>query len=109
MTKHGNEGAAGIEWLKPWVAVANELRDALEAELHRELRPGHVLFGKKVTAMAKREDQDDALFALSDGRVAEVHLTWRGKPEMGPSWPTTTMYQSIERWETESMEPLHQE
>jgi hypothetical protein len=107
MTKHGDE-AVEVEWPEPWVAVANERRDALEAELQRELVPGHVLFGNSVTAIAKREDRDDVLFGLSDGRVAEVHLTWRGGPETNASWPTTTIYQSIEQWGTESMEPLHQ-
>jgi len=65
----------------PWQQLGTS--DALMSELHRELAPGHALFGVPLNAIARRLDSDDVLVSLNDGsgRVALVHLTWRGKPE----------------------------
>ena len=88
-----------IDWPEPWRPIASSKAGiALEAELRRELAGGHPLFGMPAIAIARRQDQDDVLFALPDGRVAEVHLTWRGQPEPDPRWPYTTIYQSVASW-----------
>jgi hypothetical protein len=71
---------------------------ALERELERELTTGHPLFGKPVTAVARRLDCDDALFALTGTTsVAIVHLTWSGHPE-GGAWPSTELFDSFDAW-----------
>ena len=58
---------------EPWVVVpAPETRAALERQLRVEVTEGHPLFSV---------DEDPAWFA-------EVHLTWRQKPET-PPWPWT--------------------
>jgi hypothetical protein len=67
------------------------------------------LFGLSVVALARRYDRDDVLFELADGRVAEVHLTWTGKPERDPCWPETTIFGSCALWIEERMKPLHEE
>lgn len=54
-------------------------------------------------------DTDDALFALDDGRVAEVHLTWRQGTEPDPRWPFTALFPSLEDWMRLAMVPLHRE
>lgn len=60
-----------IKWPEPWVPIQRpEEREALQAELHSELSASHPLFRFSVVALARRYDQDDALFELSDGRVA---------------------------------------
>ena len=43
-----------------------EDRSAFEAELRREVKPGHALFGVPVAALARRYDQADVLFELLD-------------------------------------------
>ena len=96
------------KWLAPWYGVDDgEERRAIEGELRREICDTHVLAGKAATLMARRGDMDEALFLLSDGRVAEVHLTWGHSREMDPRWPTTTFYDSLDHWARQSMIPLH--
>lgn len=47
-------------------------------------------------AMGRRVDRDDVLFRLGGARggFAVVHLTYRGRPEIGPAWPATVLYES---------------
>ena len=47
-------------------------------------------------------------FALDDGHVAEVHLTWRRDTEPDPRWPDCAIFASLEEWRRESMVPLHE-
>jgi hypothetical protein len=70
----------------------------LAAELARELAPAHELFGVPASAIARRLDQDDVLFALTDGtgRVAEVHLTWKANDQ--PPWPHAIIFATLEHW-----------
>lgn len=97
-----------ITWLPPWAPVEqDDTRAALEAELRRELASAHPLFGVPATAIGLRRDQDDVLFTLPDGKVAEVHLTWRGGVEPNPRLPETTVHTSIKDWVEQSMKPTH--
>jgi hypothetical protein len=99
-----------VSWLEPWTPVeSGKTRSALETELHRELSLGHPLHGRSLAAIARRADQDDVLFALDDGSVAEVHLTWRGRPEDDPRWPRTEIFPSAEAWIERRMKPLYEE
>ena len=99
-----------IEWLEPWVPIQRpDEREALQAVLHSELSASHPLFGLSVVALARRYDQDDVLFELSDGRVAEVHLTWSHKPERDSAWPRTTIFSSAAVWAERTIRPLHKE
>lgn len=104
------DGAGGCEqgWLRPWYRLDNDKeRRWLEWELQRELSEKHVLWKKAVTIIARRYGQDDVLARMSDGKVAEVHLTWRGATETDPRWPTTQVYATIDEWREGSMRPLH--
>lgn len=86
---------AAAEFLEPWyVASAPELA----SELQRELNPGHVLSGKPVITLARRQDCDDVLVGLLDGtgRVAEVRLT--RQPEADHRRPRTTLFPCMEAW-----------
>ena len=84
-----------IEFAGPWFADDNP---ALVDELRRELASGHVLFGAPVSAVARRRDGDDVLYALEDGsgRVAVVHLTWSA--EADPAWPATELFTDLASW-----------
>jgi hypothetical protein len=101
---------AGTEWLGPWYPVTDPaVRAGLEAQLRLELSERHVLFGQTAHFVARRHDTDDALFALSNGRVAEVHLTWGKRTEQDPRWPVTAIFNSMEEWRQENMVRLHEE
>jgi hypothetical protein len=98
-----------FEWLDPWYGIDAGKGVALERELSHEISPRHILSGEPVQLIARRRDADDALFALTDGRVAEVHLTWKNQMESDPRWPATSIYASREAWARENMRPLHRE
>lgn len=93
----------GFEWLEPWRPAGAD--DDLSDQLAVEISKGHVLSGETVKTIGRRSDADDVLFALQDGRVAEVHLTWRASAETDPRWPSTTIYSSIDDWRRMSMVP----
>jgi hypothetical protein len=79
-----------------WEEVGGHARVAVEAELARELHPGHALKGRTVHVIAKRSDSDDVLLTFPDegGRVAVVHLTYCA--ETDPEWPHSIEYMSID-------------
>lgn len=97
-----------MDWLEPWYALVDP-REGLAGQLAVEISNGHVLWGETVSTIARRCDTDDVLFQLSDGRVAEVHLTWKAAPETDPRWPATAIFNSIEDWRRESMIPTSAE
>lgn len=70
-----------------------------EKELARELCEKHVLYGVPAKIIARRQALDDYLFELSDGRFANVHLTW--SHESNPTWPRTEIYDSEEHMRSE--------
>ena len=97
-------------WLEPWYPVDDDaIRAGLEGQLRLEISRQHVLFGENARLLARRCDTDDALFALTNARVAEVHLTWSKKTEPDPRWPVTAIFSSLDEWVRESMIPLHEE
>jgi hypothetical protein len=89
-----------MEWPEPWGQIDDATTAAaFEAELQRELSPGHTLFGLPLRAVGRRWDCDDVLFAVEDGsgRVAAVHLTCRQGAEP-PPWPNSGLYESRAAW-----------
>ena len=51
--------------------------------------------GRAALAVARRRDRDDVAFALSDGRVAVVHLTWSSRREL-PGWPSHVFHPTMD-------------
>ena len=98
-----------VTLLEPWHPVSAERRTALESELARELPTGHVLSGKRATAIAARSDQDDVLFDVTGLGFAVVHLTWSGRQESSPQWPGTRLFTSLDEWAARVMVPAHRE
>jgi hypothetical protein len=98
-----------LDLLPPWTAIHNAA--ALEEELAREVAKGHPLLGARASALARREDNDDVLFALNGGPApfAVVHLTWSGTPEPAPKWPAFECYETISEWRERRMKPDHEE
>lgn len=80
-----------FEFCEPWHACSDS---KFESELQRELCPEHELYGLAAKIIARRQDLDDFLFALPDGRFANVHLTWA--KETNSLLPSTEIYDSRE-------------
>jgi hypothetical protein len=85
------------EWDGDWSAIASmSERLSLEEELQRKLCLNHILYGVEGAAVGRRWRRDDVLFLLSDGRIAQVHLT--RPPETDPNFPDTQINASFEDW-----------
>jgi hypothetical protein len=96
-------------WLEPWVLVLEEHRSPLEDALRAELSRNHALYGRAATAMARRVDNDDVLFAIeSPSEFAVVHLTYALHPEQGPEWPATRLFASFDEFVSDCMVPDHE-
>lgn len=98
-----------IKMLSPWTALDVDRAKVLEAELMRELSPGHVLEGRRIKALASRGDRDDVLFEIEDGtaKLALVHMTWR--KELDSKWPSTMFFNGWEQWAQDVLLPSHHE
>lgn len=82
-----------------WYEPEDDLhRQEVEEELREEVGEGHVLKGLSVHLLAQYETTDDALFALDDGRVAQVHMTWSSKMQKNPKFPATRIFPNVEAW-----------
>jgi hypothetical protein len=89
-----------ITFCEPWRGLSGN-PSAFEKELVLEVGRGHILFGRKMCAVANRQDNDDVLFVSDDVLpeiVAVVQLTWSSRTETNPRWPTTVLYDSVELW-----------
>ncbi len=85
----------GLLWKEPWHSVedAPEIQALLREQLELEMAEGHILGGRRVTAVGRRADNDDVLFLLDDGpELALVHLTWRDGREEEAFYPATTIF-----------------
>jgi len=103
-----------IEWLAPWHSADEEegdddYRAAWEEELALECSPEHQLYGLSVRMLGQRRGCDTAVFALADGRVAQVHLTWIEDMETDPRFPASGIYDSVQQWIDEEMIPDHKD
>jgi hypothetical protein len=95
-----------MNWPEPWGPIDDDFTArSFEAELQQELSPGHLLFGLPLRVIGRRWDYDDVLFAVEDGsgRVAAVHLTWRGGAEP-PPWPYSGLYEGFDAWADDARE-----
>jgi len=101
----------------PWHAVDNP--EGLNRQLQKELNKNHKLFGSKVNAVARRQDNDDVLFYIEKGEseFALVHLTWRQSQHRDGQWPSTYFYKDreavqakidkdIRAWDESESEPM---
>ncbi|MBF0503325.1 MAG: hypothetical protein HQM09_24615 [Candidatus Riflebacteria bacterium] len=93
-----------MNWIEPWRAIKDEGMD-LVSELKIEVSVQHVLFNRHAVAIACRCDCDDVLFRLDDGSCAVVHLTWSGKREQDPGFPSTTIHNTLEDFVRDIMLP----
>lgn len=95
------------QWLDPWIPVSSG--GALERELAMELPARHILKGVSLRAIARRLDNDDVLFELTDHEkpFAVVRLIYRRQPD--PQLPWAVLFDSWDDWVENCMEPDHEE
>ena len=107
-TAHARNLATANDLPKNWFPVDEKLSETLLAELRREVSPQHILFGRRLRAIARNGSRDDVLFKSvdDDEAVFVVHLTWN--PETDPAWPFTTRFedqsQFSRRWPLEELD-----
>ena len=95
-----------FDLLLPWELVKPDSRKVLlEAELKKELGKKHVLFGLPAKALAARCDQDDTLFEIGDvdKKYAVVHLTWGAHPDPHPAFPSTEIFENLDKWKEQML------
>ena len=68
-----------------WRPLRPEEARAAERELHRELAPGHLLYGRSALALATGSHPDDVAFDVDGLGLCVVHLTWSA--ESSTVWP----------------------
>lgn len=77
-----------IELPEPWYWTDQDLSRQLDIEISID----HPLKNKSVKTIARRQDKDDVLFQISDGKYAVVHLIWQQYPHPDNRWPTTVIF-----------------
>lgn len=75
---------------EPWYWSKQDLT----IQLKKELTINHNLFNIDLKSIACRQDNDDVLYELADGRFAIVHLTW--STPIDSTWPRFQLY---DNWE----------
>jgi hypothetical protein len=93
-------------WIAPWIPVSERGQGAYDHELRMEVGLNHPLYGVRIRAIARTCHTDDVLFELRDHRIAQyavVHLTFRGRVETDPQWPSVVLYRDLEHWVTQRM------
>ncbi|MES1219097.1 MAG: hypothetical protein ABUT20_26565 [Bacteroidota bacterium] len=66
----------------------------LTNQLKKEMPSGHVLATKKLKSIARRQDNDDALFEIDseDYKYVVIHLTWSQKRLIDIKYPSAELY-----------------
>ena len=87
-----------VKFLKPWEEPIKS--KPFLRELNRELSRKHILYGKEMEVIAKRQDNDDILVKITAGKsyFAVVHLTWSCKIEKNPTYPLTRIFNDLKEW-----------
>ena len=108
---------------EPWETITIEQKLRFDAELQNEIKKPsssffglikstskHILADYERSAVCKSGQADDILFTIhnnngSDKDYALVHLTFSGKTEENPLWPSTTLFDSFDNFKFERMYP----
>jgi hypothetical protein len=79
-----------VAWPPGWRAIDGDEARGMLGRLQFEMPRGHLLAGKALQAIARRDGNDDVLYRCLDeaDRVVVVHLTWASQPERDPEFPS---------------------
>jgi hypothetical protein len=91
------EGMPASELAQGWQTVDRARAIGLAHQVFATVGAKHVLHGQASRPVAVR--QDDVLLQLTDGRLAEVHLTWSRTREDDPAWPSTRLFADLDAWQ----------
>ena len=86
-----------------WGILDTSQASAMTSELTHEICNEHILYGKDLHVIARKDGRDDFLFVGEDleSKLYVVHLTWRKEPT--PEWPMTTSFEDkndfFENWQ----------
>ena len=96
MNNEVDDPFASVPLGEPWQRLRESVARRLEAQLMREVRPGHPLANLVVRAFAIHQQTDEVLFAVTDGPMpyASVHITWTENSNNETFFPATTFYAS---------------
>jgi hypothetical protein len=93
----GEYESAESPYRDPWIGTT-AADSKLEDEAGREIGPDHVLWNRRLRALARRCDCDDVLFAVGDSpQVCVVHLTWSNARER-TGFPATLVFPTLLDW-----------
>jgi hypothetical protein len=85
-----------------WYLLSKEQAIRMKKELAMETCAEHLLYGKEVVVIARKDGRDDFLFSVSGAAspLYVVHLTW--SKETKPEWPWVTPFRNkedfLENW-----------
>lgn len=92
------ENCSNIAWMIPWEPIKDKHEQFIN-ELLKEVGDKHSLYGVKVKPIGRATNQDDVLFFIPERNIyAVVHLTWSGKKDMHPNFPSTKYFDTLEQW-----------
>lgn len=102
----GNKAPA-TDFLLPWQPSTEDQTQQLQKEINNQ----HVLYGKMLKTIARRQDNDDVLFEVSNAafQYAVVHLTWKQNSEEDARYPLTITYQDWKELFEKRIIPDHDE
>jgi hypothetical protein len=102
---------APLQLFAPWVPIDPADSERFEDEYAVEIGKVHPLYGVPVRAVARRVDCDDVLFELLRHlcEYAVVHLTWSGREESDPRWPSCQIYTDADDLMEQRIKPDHEE
>lgn len=87
-------GPLSSDFSNPWCSIndyTGPIKGALEQEAQAEIGSDHPLFGKHLTALGRRADADDVLFAVDESeQVVILHLTFSGSMEAAAATQLTS-------------------
>lgn len=75
---------------EPWYWTNENLSMQLQVELNNN----HFLKGELTKTIARRQDNDDVLFEIINGKYAIVHLTWQKLSHENTLFPLTEIYEN---------------
>lgn len=91
----------GIVWSRFWRPMhegANGREaQSLQRTIESELTPAHPLFSLQPKVFGRCVANDDVAALLNDGKIAVIHLSWKGKPDQFPEkYPSWGCFSTVE-------------